>query len=96
LANKNPKAKVPVLAVCEDYAASGGYMIACAADEIYVNEYSIVGSIGVIFGEYLTPQMNLISFNTILQDRFGFNEAMRKLGIDRRIIKAGKYKVVIE
>ena len=39
---------VPVLAFCEDVAASGGYWIACAADEIYAHPTSIVGSIGVI------------------------------------------------
>ncbi len=41
-------AKVPVYAFCEDVAASGGYWLACAADEIYADENSIVGSIGVI------------------------------------------------
>ena len=40
--------KVPVLAFVEDVAASGGYWLACAADEIYADENSIVGSIGVI------------------------------------------------
>ena len=40
--------KVPVLAFVEDVAASGGYMIACAADEIICDPSSIVGSIGVI------------------------------------------------
>ena len=39
---------VPVLAFCEDVAASGGYWLACAADEIYAHATSIVGSIGVI------------------------------------------------
>ncbi len=39
---------VPVYAFCEDVAASGGYWLACAADEIYASENSIVGSIGVI------------------------------------------------
>ncbi len=39
---------VPVMAFCEDVAASGGYWLACAADEIYARETSIVGSIGVI------------------------------------------------
>jgi len=39
---------VPVFAFAEDAAASGGYWLACAGDEIYVNEASIVGSIGVI------------------------------------------------
>lgn len=40
--------KVPVLAYVEDVAASGGYWLACAADEIYADEASIVGSIGVV------------------------------------------------
>jgi signal peptide peptidase SppA len=39
---------VPVLAFCEDVAASGGYWLACAADEIYAHPTSLVGSIGVI------------------------------------------------
>ena len=39
---------VPVIAFCEDVAASGGYWLACAADEIYAHPTSIVGSIGVI------------------------------------------------
>ena len=37
-----------VIAFVEDVAASGGYWLACAADEIYVDQNSIVGSIGVI------------------------------------------------
>jgi signal peptide peptidase SppA len=40
--------EVPVLAFCEDVAASGGYWLACAADEIYAHPTSLVGSIGVI------------------------------------------------
>ena len=40
--------KVPVLGFVEDVGASGGYMLACAADEIICNEFSIVGSIGVV------------------------------------------------
>ena len=40
--------EVPVLAFCEDVAASGGYWLACAADEIFAHATSIVGSIGVI------------------------------------------------
>lgn len=39
---------IPVFAFVEDVAASGGYWLACAADEIYAQETSIVGSIGVI------------------------------------------------
>jgi serine protease SohB len=44
--------KVPVLAFVEDVAASGGYMIACAADEIICDPSSIVGSIGVVGGSF--------------------------------------------
>ena len=40
--------KVPVFAFVEDVAASGGYWLACAADEIWVDDSSIVGSIGVV------------------------------------------------
>ena len=36
----------------EDVAASGGYLIACAGDEIYANQSSIVGSIGVIYSSF--------------------------------------------
>ena len=45
LANKY---KVEVVAFVEDYAASGGYWLACSADTIYADKSSIVGSIGVI------------------------------------------------
>jgi signal peptide peptidase SppA len=40
--------KVPVFAFAEDVAASGGYWLACAADEIYADPSSIIGSIGVV------------------------------------------------
>lgn len=40
--------RVPVLAFCEDLAASGGYWLACAADEIIAHPTSVVGSIGVV------------------------------------------------
>jgi signal peptide peptidase SppA len=66
--------KIPVYAFCEDVAASGGYWLACAADEIYADENSIVGSIGVISGG------------------FGFQEAIKKLGIERRVHTAGNNK----
>lgn len=44
--------EVPVFAFTEDVAASGGYWLACAADEIYADPASIVGSIGVISGGF--------------------------------------------
>ncbi|MEC7536145.1 MAG: S49 family peptidase, partial [Pseudomonadota bacterium] len=40
--------EIPIYAFCEDVAASGGYWLACAAEEIYADPASIVGSIGVI------------------------------------------------
>jgi len=42
----------PVIAFAEDVAASGGYMIACAADEIFCDPSSIIGSIGVVGGSF--------------------------------------------
>jgi signal peptide peptidase SppA len=69
---------VPIIAFVEDVAASGGYMIACAADEIVCDPASIVGSIGVIGAS------------------FGFVEAMKKLGIERRIYTAGESKSMLD
>ena len=46
------ESKRPVIAFAEDVAASGGYMIACAADEIICDPSSIVGSIGVVGGSF--------------------------------------------
>lgn len=46
---------VPVYAFCEDVAASGGYWLACAADHIYAQESSIIGSIGVISSGFGFP-----------------------------------------
>ncbi len=70
--------KLPVFAFVEDVAASGGYMIACAADEIWCDPSSILGSIGVIGGT------------------FGFVEAIRKLGIERRVYTAGQRKATLD
>ncbi len=49
--------EVRVFAFCEDVAASGGYWLACAADEIYARETSIVGSIGVISAGFGFPEL---------------------------------------
>src|SRR5499433_2481013 len=68
----------PVIAFAEDVAASGGYMIACAADEIFCDPSSIVGSIGVVGAS------------------FGAHEAIRKLGIERRLYTAGDKKVMLD
>ena len=46
------KKKVKVLIFAEDVAASGGYLISCAGDEIYANSSSIIGSIGVISASF--------------------------------------------
>ena len=70
--------KLPVFAFVEDVAASGGYMIACAADEIICDPSSIVGSIGVMGAS------------------FGFQDAIKKLGIERRIYTAGEHKVSLD
>jgi protease-4 len=65
---------IPVYAVVEDICASGGYYVAVAADHIYVDKGSIIGSIGV------------------LMDGFGFTGLMDKLGVERRLLAAGKNK----
>lgn len=70
--------KLPVLVFVEDVAASGGYMIACAGDEIFCDPSSILGSIGVVGGS------------------FGFQEAIRRLGIERRLYTAGAHKAMLD
>jgi len=49
--------EVPVFAFAEDVAASGGYWLACAADEIFAESSSIVGSIGVVSGGFGFPEL---------------------------------------
>ncbi|MBS0244979.1 MAG: S49 family peptidase [Proteobacteria bacterium] len=49
--------KMTVLAFIEDAGASGGYMLACAADEIICDDYSVVGSIGVVGGSFGFPEL---------------------------------------
>ena len=51
------KKQVPVMAFCEDAAASGGYWLACAADEIYASPASIIGSIGVVSAGFGFPEL---------------------------------------
>jgi signal peptide peptidase SppA len=65
------KPGVPVLAFCEDVAASGGYWLASAADEIYAHRTSMVGSIGVISGGF--------GFTGLLE-RFGVERRLHTAG----------------
>ena len=48
--------KLPVYAFAEDVAASGGYWLLTAGDELYADESSIIGSIGVVAGSFGFPQ----------------------------------------
>ncbi len=66
--------KVPVYAVIGDVCASGCYYAVVAADKIYADKASIVGSIGV------------------LMNNFGFVDAMKKVGVERRLLTAGEHK----
>ncbi len=70
--------KLPVLVFVEDVAASGGYMIACAGDEIFCDPSSILGSIGVVGGT------------------FGFQELIKKIGVERRLYTAGEHKAMLD
>lgn len=62
---------MPVLAFCADVAASGGYWLACAADEIYAHSTSMVGSIGVVSASFGL---------TGLLDRFGVERRVHTAG----------------
>jgi signal peptide peptidase SppA len=70
--------KLPVLVFVEDVAASGGYMIACAGNEIFCDPSSILGSIGVVGGS------------------FGFQELIKKVGVERRLYTAGAHKAMLD
>jgi signal peptide peptidase SppA len=70
--------EVPVIAFAEDVAASGGFWLACAADEIYADDSSVIGSIGVISAG------------------FGFQNAIKKLGVERRVYTAGEMKSTLD
>ena len=70
--------KLPVLGFVEDVAASGGYWLALAADEIFADANSIVGSIGVITAG------------------FGFDRALERLGVQRRLYTAGERKSLLD
>ena len=68
--------KIPVYAVVEDVCASGGYYIAVAADKIYVDKASIVGSIGVLMDGYgFTEVMKKVGVERRLMTA-GENKAM--------------------
>jgi len=68
--------QIPVYAVVEDVCASGGYYIAAAADKIYVDKASIVGSIGVLMDGYgFTEVMKKVGVERRLMTA-GVNKAM--------------------
>lgn len=49
--------EIPVFAFAEDVAASGGYWLACSADEIYADATSVIGSLGVISAGFGFPEL---------------------------------------
>ncbi|TQC45230.1 S49 family peptidase [Rhodococcus sp. WS4] len=63
--------ELPVLAFCEDVVASGGYWLACAADEIYATATSVVGSVGVISAGF--------GFSELI-DRLGIERRLHSAG----------------
>lgn len=77
LALKTKKQK-KIMVFVEDVAASGGYYIACAGDEIYTDAHSIIGSIGVVSGG------------------FGFDQAIEKIGVERRVYTSGTSKAMLD
>jgi len=67
-----------VYSVIEDIGASAAYYIAASADKIYVDQASMVGSIGVI------------------TEGFGYDSIMEKVGVERRVLQAGKFKALLD
>lgn len=69
--------EIPVYAFVEDVAASGGYWLACAADEIWADESSILGSIGVISAGF--------GFNNFIE-RYGVERRVHTAGKSKSIL----------
>lgn len=69
--------EVPVLVFVEDVAASGGYWIACAGDEIYACATSIVGSIGVISASF--------GFQDLIE-KYGVERRLHTSGTDKSFL----------
>lgn len=69
---------LPIYTVVGDICASGCYYIAAASDKIFVNQASLIGSIGV------------------LMDGFGFVDTLEKLGVERRVMTAGRHKALLD
>lgn len=72
------KGRVPVVAYVEDVAASGGYMLACAADEIVADRSSILGSIGVVSASFGLDK----AIGKLGIDRRVYTAGMRKVTLD--------------
>jgi signal peptide peptidase SppA len=70
--------EIPVYSFVEDVAASGGYWLCLAGDEVYADDSSILGSIGVI------------------SSGFGFDKAIEKIGVERRVYTAGERKMSLD
>jgi signal peptide peptidase SppA len=69
---------IPVIAFIEDVGASGGYMLACAGDDIVCDQYSIVGSIGVVGGSFGFPKL----MNKLGIERRLYTSGDRKVTLD--------------
>ncbi|WP_288985338.1 S49 family peptidase [uncultured Pseudoalteromonas sp.] len=68
----------PIYVTIRGMCASACYLIAAGADEIYAQNSSLVGSIGV------------------RMDSWGYEGALSKLGIEKRVFHAGKHKTLLE
>lgn len=75
---KKEKPELPIVSVVADLCASGCYYVASATDRIFVNNASVIGSIGVIMGS------------------FGFVDAMKAVGVERRVMTAGEHKALMD
>ncbi len=67
-----------IYSVVSDACASGCYYLAAATEEIFANELSTIGSIGVLYSS------------------FGAKDLISKIGVDRRLLTAGKYKALLD
>ena len=75
---------IPVYSFAEDVAASGGYWLACAGDQVYADESSIIGSIGVIYSGFgFTELLNKLGIERRLHTEGGRKALLDPFGPEK-------------
>lgn len=92
-----------VYAFAEDVAASGGYMLMCAGDRLFAGREPtrappVMGPLAQapVRGSRCADPSSLVGSVGVVGGGFGFVEAIQKLGVERRLLTAGKHKAPMD